>query len=235
MRSIDLIGYGGAALMIATLAMKTMVPLRILGILTNCFSLTYGLIAGIPPMALQHAVLLPINTWRLIQMRRLLRDVKDASTGDLSLEWLKPYMTPHPMRAGELLFRKGDAADALYVVASGLCQLPDLGIDIRPGAVVGELGMLTPGRTRTQNLVCVEDGTVLKIDYERIEQLYFQNPKFGYYFLRLSSARLLDNVARMERTLAARDTEIRELRRELAAAQRESEEEFAPSAKVGPG
>ncbi len=209
---IDIIGYGGAVLMIATLAMRTMVPLRILGIITNCLSLTYGILVGIPPMALQHSILLPINTWRLVQMRRLLRDVKAASSGDLSLEWLKPYMTPHRIKAGEFLFRKNDTADALYVLASGRCRLPQLGIEILPGAVVGELGMLTPGRTRTQDLECVEDGVILKIDYDRIEQLYFQNPKFGYYFLRLSSARLLDNVGRMEKTLAARDAEIAELR-----------------------
>jgi CRP-like cAMP-binding protein len=219
MRPIDFIGYGGAVLMIATLAMKTMVPLRVLGIITNCLSLTYGLLAGIPPMALQHSILLPINAWRLVQMRRLLRDVKEANSGDLSLEWLKPYMSRHQMQAGEFLFRKGDTADALYVLASGRCRLPGLGIEILPGAVVGELGMLTPGRTRTQDLECVEGGVILKIDYERIEQLYFQNPKFGYYFLRLSSARLLDNVERMERALSDRDAEITQLRRALAAVQ----------------
>jgi CRP-like cAMP-binding protein len=219
MQAIDFIGYGGAALMIITLAMKTMIPLRIVGILTNVLSLTYGLLAGIHPMAVQHTVLLPLNTWRLFEMRKLLRDVKSAAAGDLSLDWLKPYMARHPMRAGTLLFRKGEPANALYVVASGRCRLPALGIDIFPGTVVGELGMLTPGRIRTQDLECVEDGTILRIDYERIEQLYFQNPKFGFYFLRLASARLLDNVSRLERALTARDAEVARLRAALAAVQ----------------
>ncbi|MGZ5853836.1 MAG: hypothetical protein ACXWJ0_06810 [Xanthobacteraceae bacterium] len=38
----EILGYAGAALMIATLAMRTMIPLRIVGIITNCLSLTYG-------------------------------------------------------------------------------------------------------------------------------------------------------------------------------------------------
>jgi CRP-like cAMP-binding protein len=132
-------------------------------------------------------------------------------------------MARYEMKAGAFLFRKGDKADALYIVATGRCRLPQLGIEILPGAVVGELGMLTPGRIRTQDLECVEDGTILRIDYEKIEQLYFQNPKFGFYFLRLASARLFDNVARMEKKLAERETEILELRRALAAAQQEKQ------------
>jgi hypothetical protein len=32
--------------------------------------------------------------------------------------------------------------------------------------------------------------------------LYFQNPEFGYYFLRLTAERLMQNTARLETTLA---------------------------------
>ena len=45
---------------------------------------------------------------------------------------------------------------------------------------------------------CVESGDVLTITYDRLLEIYFQNPKFGYYFLRLSSERLLQNIARLE-------------------------------------
>jgi CRP-like cAMP-binding protein len=38
----------------------------------------------------------------------------------------------------------------------------------------------------------------LTIGYEKLLELYFQNPKFGYYFLRLTCERLLQNVARLE-------------------------------------
>jgi len=39
---------------------------------------------------------------------------------------------------------------------------------------------------------------VLAITYERLLEIYFQNPEFGYYFLRLSTERLLQNIARLE-------------------------------------
>jgi hypothetical protein len=40
---------------------------------------------------------------------------------------------------------------------------------------------------------------VLTINYDKVRELYFQNPEFGFYFLRLTSERLMQNVARLER------------------------------------
>jgi len=64
--------------------------------------------------------------------------------------------------------------------------------------MVGELGFLSPNNRRTQTVECVEDGEVLTITYEKLLEIYFQNPGFGYYFLRLSSERLIENNARLE-------------------------------------
>jgi signal-transduction protein with cAMP-binding, CBS, and nucleotidyltransferase domain len=54
-------------------------------------------------------------------------------------------------------------------------------------------------------LECIEDGKVLSIAYEQVEQLYYQNPAFGFYFLRLATARLFDTIDRLERELAYRN------------------------------
>ena len=64
--------------------------------------------------------------------------------------------------------------------------------------VFGELAFLSPDNRRTQSLECTEDGEVLAITYDRLLEIYFQNPEFGYYFLRLSTERLLQNIARLE-------------------------------------
>jgi len=61
--------------------------------------------------------------------------------------------------------------------------------------------MLAPDNRRTATLECVEDGKVLSITYEQVEQLYYQNPTFGFYFLRLATARLFDNINRLESEL----------------------------------
>jgi CRP-like cAMP-binding protein len=43
----------------------------------------------------------------------------------------------------------------------------------------------------------VQDGEVLTMTYDRLLEIYFQNPEFGYYFLRLTSERLLQNIGRL--------------------------------------
>jgi CRP-like cAMP-binding protein len=68
--------------------------------------------------------------------------------------------------------------------------------------LMGELGFLTPDNRRTATIECIEDGRVLTISYEKLLEIYFQNPQFGYYFLVLTSQRLLENLARAEAIIA---------------------------------
>lgn len=212
MKFIEMIGYANAVLGIAMLAVQTMVPLRIAGIAHNILSMLVGYFAGLYPYIIQHAILLPINSYRLYEMRKLIRQVRTASTDDHSMDWIKPFTTQRKVKAGETLFRRGDAANEMFVVVSGVLRLRELNLDVAVGAVVGELGFLSPEGKRTQTLDCVEDGVILTIGYDRLEELYFQNPSFGFYFLRLTTARLFDNIGRLEQTIADRDREIARLR-----------------------
>jgi CRP-like cAMP-binding protein len=70
------------------------------------------------------------------------------------------------------------------------------------GSFVCELGMMSPSNARTQTLECVEAGAILSVSYSKVEELYVQNPAFGFYFLRLSSARLFENIDKLEQRLA---------------------------------
>jgi CRP-like cAMP-binding protein len=74
---------------------------------------------------------------------------------------------------------------------------------------MGELGFLTPNNRRTQTVECIENGEVLTITYDRLLEIYFQNPEFGYYFLRLTSDRLLQNIARLEGTIEQNEARVR--------------------------
>jgi CRP/FNR family cyclic AMP-dependent transcriptional regulator len=55
----------------------------------------------------------------------------------------------------------------------------------------------------TQAIECIESGHVLMIHYDRVRELYFENPEFGFYFLRLVGERLLQNWKRAEEALEA--------------------------------
>jgi CRP/FNR family transcriptional regulator, cyclic AMP receptor protein len=216
--NIEIIGFIGAALMVVTLAMKTMIPLRAVGIISSIFQIAFALLAGITPMLIQHSVLLPMNAYRLYEQTMLVRRVRKASNEGLSMDWLMPYMTRRRVCRGQILFRKGQPATEMFVVSSGRLRLSEIAVDVLRGGVVGELGLLAPNQQRTQTLECVEDAEILQIDYDRIKSIYFQNPSFGFYLLRLTSARLFQNIAQLEKELEQRGQEVQRLQAAHAGA-----------------
>jgi len=188
----------GAIFFVATLLMRTMVPLRVTGIISDVFFIGYGVLSGTVTTLILYILLLPINIFRLAQMLRLVKRARIAAQGDLSMDWLKPFMNRRKYGKGDVLFRKGDRANEMFFTVTGKFLVTELGIELPPGRLVGELGFLAPDNRRTQSLECTEDGQVLAITYDRLLEIYFQNPEFGYYFLRLSTERLLQNIARLE-------------------------------------
>lgn len=199
---VEAIGWLAAGLAIAGSAMKTIIPLRCIGIVTNLVSLVYAYNMGLFPSMAVNMILLPLNGVRTWQMLRLIRTVRVASKSDLSMEWLKPFMARQSVEAGDVLFSKGDAANCMFYTLSGRYRLRELGIDLPQGKVVGEMGFLSPDNKRSQTLECIASGDVLTITYDEVRQLYFQNPEFGFYFLRLTSERLFENVGRLEAEIA---------------------------------
>lgn len=188
---------------LATATMRTMIPLRVFGILTNLLLIAVSIPTHNYPTLALHAVLLPLNAWRLHQMLQLVRDVRKSVNSDLSMDWLKPFMTERKCATGEELFYKDERAEEMFYIVSGRFRLVESGIELPVGAIVGELGMLSPTHTRTQTLECDEAGTVLSVSYRQVEELYVQNPEFGFYFLRLASARLFENIESLQARLAS--------------------------------
>src|SRR6476620_9070554 len=187
---------------VATTTMKTMIPLRVVGICTNLVLIGTAIPGHNYLVILVQSVVLVLNSYRLHQMLQLVRDVKKSVNSDLSMEWLKPFMTERKCAAGDVLFYKGEKAEDMLYIVSGRFRLVESGIELPVGAIVGELGMLSPSNMRTQTLECVEAGTILSVSYTKVEELYVQNPAFGFYFLRLSSARLFENISKLDQRLA---------------------------------
>jgi CRP/FNR family cyclic AMP-dependent transcriptional regulator len=205
MHSITVVlGFIAGALYITSHYMKTMVPLRICEIASNALFVIYGAMYPSWPTLALYGILVPLNSVRLYEMLQLVKKVRSASQGDLSMEWLKPFMHKHSYEKGEVLFHKDDHAEEMFYIVSGACRIKELGIDLQPGQLVGELGFLTPEHRRTQTVECTDDVEMLTITYDKVGELYFQNPTFGFYFLRLTSERLLQNLKRLEHELEAR-------------------------------
>jgi hypothetical protein len=187
---------------VATTTMRTMIPLRVFAILTNIVLIATAIPSHNYLVIMVQSVVLVLNSYRLHQMLQLVRDVKKSVNSDLSMEWLKPFMEERKCAAGEVLFYKDEKAEDMLYIVSGRFKLVESGIELPVGAIVGELGMLSPSNMRTQTLECVEAGVILSVSYTKVEELYVQNPAFGFYFLRLASARLFENTGKLEQRLA---------------------------------
>ncbi len=185
------------AAVISTLS-KLMTRLRIAAVLADSAGLIVGLASANPAAMLQHAITLPINLIRLREMRRLVSSVKNASRNDLNVEWLKPFMHVRHYRQGDSLFRKGDAADEAFMLVEGEINIPEIGARVAAGTLLGEVALFTQGRTRTASAICATDVRLLAITYEQFEQLFFQNPEFGLYLVRLIVGRLVPNDAEVD-------------------------------------
>ena len=203
----------GAIFFVATLLMQTMVPLRVANMAGCTFFVAFGALSGNVATFLLYLLMLPINAVRLRQMLNLIKKARITTEGDTSMEWLKPFMTERKYRRGDRLFKKDDAATEMFLTVTGKFLVTEISVELPPGRLMGELGFLTPNKRRTATVQCIEDGIVLTITYEKLLEIYFQNPQFGYYFLVLTSQRLLENISRLEGVVA----QEKALRRPTAA------------------
>jgi CRP/FNR family transcriptional regulator, cyclic AMP receptor protein len=196
----DLIGYVGAVLIFFTFYMKTMIPLRTIAICSNCAMILYGFSVKIYPVFVLHLVLLPLNITMLIQMKKLIKNVREASKGEISMKWLLPYMKKESYNTGDYIFKIQEKAEYLFFIQKGKVNLPELGTEINEGELIGEIGIFSPSRERTASAKCLDDAIVYSIPYDKVLQLYYQNPKFGFLLIQLINKRLLQDEQRRNQT-----------------------------------
>ncbi len=194
----EALGLLGVAFCIASFAVKSMIPLRALSIAGNVCFIAYGYFESLLPSLVLNAVLLPMNVVRLREIARLSEEITRATRDSPASQWLLPHMHRRSFKAGEVLFRKGEAADRLVYVSRGELKLSEVGQRIGPGELLGEIGLFSFEKKHTQTIVCETDGELYDMTDEMIFQLYYQNPKLGFYLMRLVTERLLRDVRRLD-------------------------------------
>jgi hypothetical protein len=66
---VDMVGYAAALAVLGSFCMSTIVPLRVLAIVSNVLFGAYGILAHLYPVFLLHSILLPINLVKLAQLQ----------------------------------------------------------------------------------------------------------------------------------------------------------------------
>jgi hypothetical protein len=197
---VESAGYIASILVASSFYMKTMLPLRSYAIASNVAFIVYGYFGQLYPVLILHLLLLPLNIIRYRQVRKLLRDVRAAARGDLSLEWLIPYMSETSYKKGSRIFAKGEPADKMLYVHSGKIRITDIDGPVQTkmfehGSVIGEIGLFTPDRKRTATAIAEEDTRVYSVDEDKIVELYYQNPEFAFHLVKLITRRLIEASA----------------------------------------
>jgi CRP/FNR family transcriptional regulator, cyclic AMP receptor protein len=182
---------------------RTMMPLRWLAAAAGVASLVYAVLAPSPITLLSAGLLLPLNLWRAVEVTRLTQRVRRAGVqADMAGVWLKPYMKSRRLKAGQVLFAKGDFADRLYMLVHGEAELAEIGRPLEPGRIFGEIALFSPEQTRTQTVRALSDCTVLEIAGSTVKELFYQSPAFGFHLMELLALRLGADVQRAERKAA---------------------------------
>ena len=95
--------------------------------------------------------------------------------------------------SGDFLFREGDAADALYIVKSGIVQVIREGGEIYDtvgeGGVVGELAIVDEG-TRSASVRANSQAELIRVDIPGFLSLVASEPAFSLAVMRVMSRRL---------------------------------------------
>lgn len=191
---LEILGYAASGAVFITFWMKTMIPLRVIGICSNVLFFLYGLNGGLTPIVMLHGLLFPLNILRLYQAVRLRNRIHEIAHSDFNIASLVPFMEEHTYPEGHYLCRLGEETHDIYYLAEGRAHAVEIDVDIEPGHVVGEIAMFTPERQRTQSIVCIEECVVLSISEDKVLQIYTDNPEFGLFLIKMIVQRLLENM-----------------------------------------
>jgi hypothetical protein len=190
------IGLLGALLTFASFVSKRMVPLRSYALGGNACFIAYSALRWDPASLALNCLLLPVNLKRTWDIKKLTAEIRQATEASPVSQWLLPHMTRRSFKAGEVLFRKGDAADAIVYISSGQVKVEDRDELLGAGELIGEIGVFSPEKHRTKTVTCRTDGVLYRMTDEMIYQLYYQHPAIGFHFMRLVVQRLMRDLNR---------------------------------------
>ena len=84
------------------------------------------------------------------------------------------------------------------MIIAGDLHLEQIDHILRAGDLFGEIGLFSADHQRTQTARTMTDVHLLWISERELAQICYQNPGISFYFLRLTTNRLIANASRVE-------------------------------------
>jgi NTE family protein len=135
----------------------------------------------------------------LLRLRRALQQAPlFADLDAMSITAVERELARLVLPGGAPLFRQGEAADAVYLVASGCLGVfrhededidePVLIAEITPGNIVGEMSLLSEGE-RTRSVAALRDSEVWRLSRSKFDSLTERHPEVLPTLMRYVAAR----------------------------------------------
>ena len=172
--------------------MRNMLPLRCIALAANVSFIVYGAFVPVYPMLVLHLSLLPLNLYRLIEILKSMRRMREATSTDLPIDAIRPFLKPRHFSEGDVIFLRGDPPDHVYFLEKGSVELPEIGETLTDGTLFGEMAYFTRARQRTTSAVCTSDCKIMTIDERSFMGIYRQHPEFGHFIISLIAQRLVE-------------------------------------------
>jgi len=113
---------------------------------------------------------------------------------ETGFEWPIAFMRREQFKKGEYLFKAGEPAEKLFLIARGLIRLPELDRSIQPGQVLGEVGIFSPNRTRSASALAEEDVETYTMGREEVCQLMSRDPSLATSLIEVVLKRMLGQL-----------------------------------------
>jgi len=117
-----------------------------------------------------------------------------SAAGEESFSWPLEYMKRETFKKGDILFKKGDAAEKMYYIKSGALRLTELNLVVGSGQVIGEMGIFSPYKERTASAVCEEDLEAYSMGKDEVIRFFRQDPAMAISLTQLSIKRFIENL-----------------------------------------
>ena len=184
------VGYVASALVLCTFLTRTMMPLRFVALGSNVAFIAYGALLHLYPVLVLHIVLLPVNAWRLREIFQLVKSVQETADDTKVFNALVPFTKRMMVPRGAVVIRKGDPSDALYLVLAGKLWVEEAEVELGPGSIVGEMGVLSRTQRRTATVDARTDCELGRVSAADFQRVYFSDPSLGLSLIRMIIDRL---------------------------------------------
>lgn len=185
------------AILAACCAARSVVVVRLGAIAAGLPIAAYALLSRAWPVVLAQALLVGVNAWRLLEMRRLHATVRAAREETIDLSDFEAYFRRERHARGDTLFLKGNPGNYAYYVASGEISIPEVAVHVGPGEFFGEFSLFTDGGLRTASAVCRSDVELYRIDSDTLAATFHRKPDFAFALVRVMVQRMNRNNDRL--------------------------------------